>query len=86
LKLNRDRLNNADQQASAIAAMAVIDSVQRMPAEQQLVGIAAAFLLYCETHRISAQDAFAVTKNVTVDQVFQQRQVRWAVRPRAPHQ
>jgi len=42
---NRDRFNNADTAQSAQAAMTVIDRLQQFPPEEQLVGLAAAFLL-----------------------------------------
>jgi site-specific DNA-adenine methylase len=65
--LNRDRLNNADQQQSAIAAMTVVDRLQNFAPDEQLVGAAAVFLMLAEHYGVSAQDAFTVTKNVIND-------------------
>jgi hypothetical protein len=67
MKLNRDRLNNADQQRSAIASMEVIDRLQHHPADEQIVAAAAVFLMLAEHYGITAQDAFTVTKNVIND-------------------
>lgn len=62
--LDRDALNNADVGDVANCAMAIINATQDMRPQNQVTGLAAAFLLVCERFGVSAQDAFAVISNI----------------------
>ena len=61
--MNRDRFNNIAVGAASTASMAVINALQDYTPERQMAGITAVFLLACQHHGISPQDAFTVTKN-----------------------
>lgn len=64
MKIDRDALNHADPVAVARAAFNTIDTLQHLPRETQILGIAAAFLCLCEYLGEPAQDIFTVTKNI----------------------
>ena len=68
MRLNRDRMNNADPRTVANAPMAVVDRLQAFPAEAQAMGAAVAFLILAEQGGIPAQDLFTATKNLMNNQ------------------
>jgi len=67
VKLNRDKLNNCSLTDGAVASLTVIDRLQKFKPEEQVVGLAATFLLVCEHYRVSVQDVMTVTKNMIHD-------------------
>lgn len=64
MKLDRDKLNNCSLADGSEAAMKVIDRLQSHRPEEQVVGLAATFLLVCEHYRVAVQDVMTVTKNM----------------------
>lgn len=65
--LDRDRMNGADKKGVASLTASVFDRIQDSPPANQLLALAASFLLLCTASGISAQDAFAATKNLMYD-------------------
>lgn len=61
---NRDLFANIPVKAAAVATMEVIDAIQDRRPHEQLVALAATFILACERYGIEPQDAFALTTNV----------------------
>jgi hypothetical protein len=62
-----DQLVNARSRRAGTAAMAVINALQDFIEDErgaQAIGIAAAFLLFCERFRIEPQDVFTATRNL----------------------
>jgi hypothetical protein len=64
---DRDTLNHAPKGLVARGCVALFDRIQGWKKENQILSLAAAFLLACEAARIPAQDAFTVTKNLMAD-------------------
>jgi len=54
--MNSDKLNLINSQRAATAAFSVIDSIQKLPIEERVLGLAACFLLVCETYSVKPID------------------------------
>lgn len=68
--IDRDRLVNADRLAVARLCVKLFSSVQSHETyEEQLLALAAAFLLMAEVTDIPAQDAFVAVKNLMFDRI-----------------
>lgn len=67
LFVDRDKLNHAHRNKVASACIRAIDRIQHLPREEQVLGLASAFLLLCTVANIPAQDAFTVVKNLMHD-------------------
>jgi hypothetical protein len=65
--VNRDAMLNANRAQVARLVVYLFDRVQNEPKEQQLLALAAAFLLMAEATGIPAQDAFVAVKNMMAD-------------------
>lgn len=61
-------MNNADPQLVARAGMTVADRLQDFPADAQVMGVAALFLILAEASGVPAQDVFTATKNLMSNQ------------------
>jgi hypothetical protein len=67
--MNRDLMNNANPRRVANATMAVIDATQRgFQPHEQMLAMAAAFLMLAEHWGMPAQDAFRAVTNIMNDQ------------------
>ncbi|WP_420381661.1 hypothetical protein [Novosphingobium sp.] len=64
---DHDRLVNASQRTVSEGCVRIFDRIQGWPKENQILSLAAAFLLACMSARIPAQDAFTATKNLMAD-------------------
>lgn len=64
LLLNRDAFSMLPVRDGARAAMAVIDRLQDLTPEEQLAGLASAFLLAAEHYEVPAQDVFTWVNNI----------------------
>lgn len=64
MKLDRDKLNNCSLAYGSVASMEVVDRLQKFRPEEQVVGLAATFLLVCEHYQVPVQDVMTVTKNM----------------------
>lgn len=64
----RDQLNNADPVATARAAMAALDKLQEYRKAEQVMGLAATFILFCETQGLRPTDVMETASNVMRDQ------------------
>lgn len=68
LLVNRDALVNANRSRVAHLCVLLFDRVQSEPRkEEQLLALAAAFLLMAEAMGLDAQDAFVAVKNMMAD-------------------
>jgi len=65
--LDRDRMNGADKQGVASLTASIFDRIQDSTPANQLLALAASFLLLCTASGIPAQDAFTATKNLMYD-------------------
>lgn len=63
-RLDRDLLHSLPTKAAAQATIKVLDALQFKSPEEQIAGLAAAFLLVSERYRMPAQDAFNVASNM----------------------
>lgn len=57
-------MNNADPHRVASAAMTVVDRLQSYHPAEQIMGVAALFLILAEHRGVPAQDIFTATKNL----------------------
>lgn len=62
--MNRDKLSNLKVRKAANAAMLVIDTMQQLPPEEQIAGLAAAFLLLADRVKMSPQEMFSFTTSI----------------------
>lgn len=67
LLIDRDRLMNAPRKIVATATVNIFDRIQGMAKEIQVLALAAAFAITCETSRVEPQDAFTAVKNLMAD-------------------
>jgi len=61
---NRDQLGNADVHETAVAAMSVIDTLQKHNKGVQIAAICAAFKLLSERCNVPLSDAMTITNNI----------------------
>lgn len=72
--IDRDRLVNADRLTVARLCVLLFDRIQAHDNyEEQILALAAAFLLMCEAAGIAAQDAFTAVKNLMADPLHADR-------------
>lgn len=64
---DRDRLMNAARKGVATTCVQVFNAIQGLRKEDQILGLAAAFLLTATASGIPAQDAFTAVKNLMHD-------------------
>ena len=62
--MNQDKLSNMKVRKAANAAMVVIDALQKLPAEEQIAGLSAAFLLLADRVNMTPQDMFSFTTSI----------------------
>lgn len=62
--MTRDNLSNIKVRKAANAAMLVIDTMQKLPQEEQIAGLSAAFLLLADRVKMSPQDMFSFTTSI----------------------
>jgi hypothetical protein len=62
--IDNDKLNSADPKKVGHAVMHMADRLQAFQPETQVIAAAAFFLFLAERHRVPAQDAFTITKNL----------------------
>lgn len=62
--LNHDRMMNLPVIDGALAAMQVVDSLQRHQPEARILGAAAVFVLLAERFGVSMQDVMGATKKL----------------------
>lgn len=68
LLIDRHALTNADRGAVARLCIALFNAASHNPREEeQLLALAAAFLIMAESLDVSPQDAFTAIKNMMVD-------------------
>jgi hypothetical protein len=66
--VDRDRLVNADRAAVARMCVYLFDRIQAHPRkEEQLLALAACFLLMADACGVDAQEAFTAVKNLMAD-------------------
>ncbi len=70
---NRDRMNMANRAAVASTAVNALDRIQQQPKENQVLGLACAFLLLCASLKTPAQDVFTAAKNLMYDPIHASR-------------
>jgi hypothetical protein len=63
-KLGFDEMNMADPVLVGRASMTVIDAVQDLHPKDQVLGMAATFLLLCDRYNVMPQDIFTISQNV----------------------
>lgn len=63
-RFDRDAFHSLRTKKAAHATAAVLSELQYRTPEEQIAGVACAFLLLCERYRMPAQDAFAATKQM----------------------
>jgi hypothetical protein len=74
LLVNRDRLVNAHKTRVANLTVSLFDRIQGHPVkEEQLLALAAGFVLMSEATGVPAQDAFQAVKNLMVDEKHSER-------------
>jgi hypothetical protein len=72
--IDRDRIVNADRTTVARLCVLLFDRIQtHSNYEEQILALAAAFLLMCEACGIAAQDAFTAVKNLMADPLHADR-------------
>ena len=63
-RFDRDLLNNLATKKAATATLKALDAIQRLTPEEQVAGLAAAFLLVCEGYKVPPQDAYRITTHM----------------------
>ena len=61
-RFDRDAFHSLRTKAAALSTAELLSAVQYRSPEEQVAGLACAFLLLTERYRIPAQDAFTATK------------------------
>lgn len=64
---DRDKITNADRITTANVCALLFNAIQDKPAETQLLGLAAAFLLMARATGVPAQEAFTAVTNLMYD-------------------
>lgn len=59
-------MNLIPSRLAAKRSFQVIDAVQQWPPHEQVVALAATFLLLCETQRVNPRDALAVAERIII--------------------
>lgn len=67
MKIDRDRINNADPAQVAMTAAALFDVIQDKPAEVRTMGAAAFLKLFFEWAGIEPQDAMTAVGNLMAE-------------------
>jgi len=62
--MNRDKLTSINVRKAANASMVVIDALQKLPPEEQVAGMASAFLLLADHINLTPQEMFSVTTSI----------------------
>lgn len=62
--MNKDLLNLIPSRLAAQRTFDVIDRVQEWPPHEQVVALAATFLLLCETQRVNPRDALQTAERI----------------------
>lgn len=63
-RFDRDIFNSLPTKQAARSTIKVLDAIQFLKPEEQIAGLAAAFLLSVERYKVPAQDAFSATANM----------------------
>jgi hypothetical protein len=63
-RFDRDLFNSLSTKSAAQSTIAVLDRVQLLRPEEQIAGLAAAFLLISDRYKVPAQDAFLAASNM----------------------
>jgi hypothetical protein len=69
--VDRDKLNMASKANVAAACVSVFDRIQGWSRENQLLALAASFVLLADASNIPAQDVFTASKNLMADPLTQ---------------
>jgi hypothetical protein len=62
--MNKDLMNLIPSRLAAERTFSVIDHIQQWKAHEQVVALAATFLLLCETQRINPREALATAERI----------------------
>lgn len=62
--IDPDRFNLANPRRVGNTAFAVIDAIQQRPAEEQVLGMATAFMALCQLHKQHPGNVFQTVQNI----------------------